>query len=169
MPQITDFRISQFDLSLVVRCAKYIGRQPYRKLYAIENLLRVIIHSVLSLQTPKDWWSELVDKTIQQKAERFKKNYFQKSWHGNPGSHGIYYVDLKDLNEIIRANANLFDPVIPQLDKWIVGIEELRLPRNVVAHMNFPSTTDVKRIDVFHDDCLSLLSLVQNKIPLKIP
>lgn len=169
MPRITDFRLSPFDLSLIVRCAKYIGRQPYWKLYAIENLWRVIIHSVLSLQTPDDWWSKLVDKTIQQKSERFQKNYIQKSWHSNPGGHGIYYVDLRDPNEIIRANANLFDPVIPQIDKWIVGIEEQRLPRNVVAHMNFPSATDVKRIDVFHEDCLQLLKVVQSKIQLKIP
>jgi hypothetical protein len=76
---------------------------------------------------------------------------------------------LKDLNEIIRANANLFDPVIPDLDKWMLGIEELRLPRNVVAHMNFPSSTDKKRIDVFYEDYLNLVTLVQSKIGLKIP
>jgi hypothetical protein len=169
MPRTVDFRLSPFNLSLVVRCAQYTGRQPYSKLYAIENLVRVIIHSVLSLQTSEDWWSKLVDRAIQQKAERFQKNYFRKPWHGSPGSHGIYYIDLKDLNEIMRANANLFHPVIPHLDRWIAGIEELRLPRNMVAHMNFPSATDVKRIDVFHADCLSLLTTVQSKIPLKIP
>jgi hypothetical protein len=63
----------------------------------------------------------------------------------------------------------LFDPVIPNLDKWILGIEELRLPRNVMAHMNFPSRTDIKPIDVFYEDCSNLLGLIQTKLTLNIP
>jgi len=36
--------------------------------------------------------------------------------------------------------------------------------------MNFPSETDAKRIDVFYDDCVTLINLVQAKIrPLQIP
>ena len=165
-----DFRLSPFDYRTVGNSGKLIGRQTYWKLYCIENIFRVIIHTVLSVQIPPDWWIIAVDKEIQKKAKRFQDNYLKKSWHGKPGKHGIYYIDLVDLNEIIRANANLFIPVIPDLDKWMLGIEELRLPRNVVAHMNFPSETDAKRIDVFYDDCVTLINLVQAKIrPLQIP
>jgi len=169
MPSVIDFRLSPFDSNSIEKCGKYLGRQTYWKLYAIENLFRVVIHSILSLQTPTDWWSVAVDKEIQKKAQRFRENYFKKIWHSRPGTHSIYYIDLIDLNEIIRANANLFYPVIPELDKWMLGIEELRLPRNVVAHMNFPSSTDIKRIDVFYADCLKLIDLVQTKVTLKIP
>lgn len=169
MAALADFRLSQFDHNSVGKCGKYIGRQSYWKLYAIENFFRVVIHSVLSIQIRSDWWNIAVDETIRNKVERFQSNYLKKVWHGRPGTHGIYYVDLKDLNEIMRADSNLFDPVIPDLDKWIVGIEELRLPRNVIAHMNFPSKTDVKRIEVFYDDCLELVSLIQNKVELRIP
>ncbi len=163
--------MSHFDSNAVDRCGKYVGRQTYWKLYTIENIFRVVIHSVLSIEipTPLDWWYVAVDNTIREKAERFQKNYLKRFWHGRPGTHGIYYIDLKDLNEILRANANLFDPVIPELDKWILGIEELRWPRNVLAHMNFPSKTDIKRIDVFYDDCLKLLGLVQAKLTITIP
>lgn len=169
MPAAQDFRLSQFDVSAVGKGGRFIGRQTYWKLYSIENIFRVVIHSVLSVQFPQDWWTGAVDGIIQGKALRFQRNYLSKGWHGKPGTHGIYYVDLKDLNEIIRANANLFTPVIPDLDKWIVGIEDLRLPRNVVAHMNFPTKTDIKRIDVFYDDCQHLISVLQNKIALMIP
>lgn len=171
MPPLKDFRLSSFNSITIDRCGNYIGRQTYQKLYTIENVFRVVIHSVLSVQIPKpdDWWYIAVDVNIREKAKRFQKSYLKKSWHGKPGTHGIYYIDLKDLNEILRANANLFDPVIPDLDKWILGIEELRLPRNVVAHMNFPSKTDMKRIDVFYDDCLHLVTLVQAKLTLNIP
>ena len=169
MPSILDFRLSQFDANAIGKSGKYIGHRSYWKLYAIENFFRIIIHSILSIHMPADWWNVAVNKTIQKKAKRFQQNYLKKFWHGKPGTHGIYYIDLKDLNEIIRANAALFDPIIPNLDKWIFGIEELRLPRNVIAHMNFPSRTDKKRIDVFYEDCLNLVALVESKVELKIP
>ncbi len=169
MPSIPDFRLSQFELRAIDRCGKYIGNRTYWKLYTIENLFRVVVHSVLSVQIPTGWWEVAVDKTIRNKAESFQRSYLRKSWHGKPGSHGIYYIDLKDLNEILRANANLFDPVIPDLDKWVLGIEELRLPRNVIAHMNFPSGTDIKRIDVLYDDCQSLIAELQARMALSIP
>jgi hypothetical protein len=171
MSKATDFRQSSFDTSGIMKSGKYIGRGTYWKLYAIENIFRIVIHSVLSVQIPKpdNWWDVAVDATIKQKAEKFKISYLKKAWHGKPGAHDIYYIDLKDLNEIVRANANLFDPVIPDLDRWMLGIEDLRLPRNVVAHMNFPTDTDIKRIDVFYEDCLKLVPLVQTKVPLIIP
>lgn len=166
---MTDFRLFPFSSATLGRCGKYIGRHSYWKLYVIENFFRIVIHSVLSVQFSTNWWDIVVDKKIREKAVNYQRNYLAKAWHGKPGRHGIYYIDLRDLNEIIRANTNLFAPVIPQLDKWMIGIEELRLPRNVVAHMNFPSQTDKKRIDVFYDDCLSLIALIQNKIGLAIP
>lgn len=166
---MTDFRLFPFASGTLGRCGKYIGRHSYWKLYFIENFFRIVIHSILSVQYSANWWEIVVDKKIREKAANFQKNYLAKAWHGKPGGHGIYYVDLKDLNEIIRANTNLFIPVIPQLDKWVLGIEELRLPRNVIAHMNFPSQTDKKRIDVFYDDCLSLVIHIQDKVGLQIP
>ncbi len=164
-----DFRAFPFDAGRITRSGKSLGRQTYWKLYAIENIFRVLIHSVLSAQIKPDWWTYAVDATIQDKAKRFKVSYTKKSWHGKPGLHDIYYLDLKDLNEIIRANAHLFDPVVPSLDRWMVLIEDLRLPRNVVAHMNFPTATDISRIDVCFNDCSTLLPLVQKKIALIIP
>jgi hypothetical protein len=171
MATVPDFRLLPFDPSGITKGGRYVGRRTYWKLYTIENIFRIVIHSVLLVQIPsKNWWDVAVDARIRGKAEKFKDNYLKKSWHGKPGTHDIYYIDLYDLNEIIRVNANLFDPVIPDLDKWMLGIEELRLPRNVIAHMNFPSVTDIKRIDVFYDDCLNLVTIVQSKkVTLVIP
>ncbi|MBI5472853.1 MAG: hypothetical protein HY961_10960 [Ignavibacteriae bacterium] len=169
MARVTDFRFIEFDSEKLLRSGKYIGHRTYWKLYAIENIFRVIIHSVLSPEIPQGWWDVAVEQQVRKKAESFKSSYLKRAWHGKPGSHDIYYVDLKDLAEIIRANSNLFITVIPDIDKWMVGIEDLRLPRNVIAHMNFPSDNDLKRIDVFHSDCLMLIKGVQAKIPILIP
>lgn len=169
MPKVKDFRLASFDAHRLSSAGKYIGRQTYWKLYAIENIFRIIIHSVLSPEIPGSWWDTAVDETIRKKAASFKNNYLKRAWHGKPGTHDIYYIDLKDLAEIIRVHSHLFITVIPDIDKWMVGIEDLRLPRNVVAHMNFPSENDIKRIDVFHNDCLALLAGVGSRIPLQIP
>lgn len=170
MQTVKDFRLLPFDSKKMGKCGKYVGRQTYWKLYAIENIFRIIIHSVLSVEMyPLDWWNAAVNADIRGKAERFRNNYLKKSWHGKPGTHAIYYIDLKDLGEIFRANANLFHSVIPEPDKWTLGIEDIRLPRNVVAHMNFPNKTDEKRIDVFYEDCMSLIDQVATKLPISIP
>ena len=69
----------------------------------------------------------------------------------------------------MRANSNLFLPIIPEIDGWIARIEQLRLPRNVVAHMNFPSRTDQKRIDVFFEDSKVLVANLPKSLPLLVP
>ena len=169
MPKRIDFREVALSPDSLRRSGRYIGSHTYWKLYSVENIFRVVIHSILTPNIPQDWWTVAVDPTIQAKASRFRTKYINRAWHGKPGVHNIYYIDLKDLNEIIRANANLFVPVIPNIDKWMVGIEDMRLPRNIVAHMNFPDSNDQKRIDVFHSDCLSLLAGVGAKIQLLVP
>ncbi len=169
MPAGVDFRTSTFDHNKVDASGRYLGRRSYPKLYAIENLFRVVIHSVLSAQVHANWWEVVVDKNIRGKAERFQQNYAKKSWRSKPGRHGIYYIDLKDLNEILRVNAAFFDPLVPDLNKWILGIEEIRLPRNSVAHMNFPSPPDMKLIDGFYRDCLNLIAELRARIAIEIP
>ncbi|OGO38034.1 MAG: hypothetical protein A2Z03_04075 [Chloroflexi bacterium RBG_16_56_8] len=110
-----------------------------------------------------------MDRTIQRDSEQRQKRYLEKSPRSKSKLHGVYYVDLKDLNEIIRANANLFYPIVPDVDRWLVGVEELRLPRNVVAHMNFPNNLEIKRIDSFYNDCQKLIGQVQSKVDIRIP
>lgn len=169
MAKGADFRLTRFDSAKLQKSGQYIGEHTYWKLYAIENIFRIVINSVLTPEIPVGWWDVAVSKPIKDKAEFFKKSYLKRAWHGNPGTHDIYYVDLTDLAEILRVHSHLFKPVVPDIEKWMVGIEDLRLPRNVVAHMNFPSQNDIQRIDVFHNDCVTLMAAVQSKIPILIP
>lgn len=86
------------------------------------------------------------------------------------GVHGIYYTTLFQLTDIIRTNSHLFAPMIPDVDQWILRIELIRYPRNVVGHMNFPTRTDQKRIDVFYDDVQALAAkLISDGYKLQIP
>jgi hypothetical protein len=113
----------------------------------VENLLRIFIHSALSVQISPTWWDVAVDPKIRKNAEKFRSHYSKRPWHTLPGRHAIYYVFLSDLNKIISANSNLLLPVLPDVDAWIAKIEEVRVPRNLVGHMNFPNNPDLQRID----------------------
>jgi hypothetical protein len=170
MTTLPDFRLASFDPKRLAQSGRYIGHHTYWKLYCFENLLRVVIHSILTVTAPPNWWEHSVAQKTRTWVEEKKVEYSNSPRHGKPGKHGIYYLYLRDLNEILRANAHLFRPVIQDIDSWRLRIEDLGIPRNIVAHMNFPSKPDMKQIDGLYDDCLKLVSLLaQKKIPLKIP
>ena len=168
MSTVTDFRAVAFALPKVDSCGKYLGKKTYWKLYTIENLFRIIIHSVLNAQLGPTWWANAVDPKIQGRAQNSQNRYAKRPWHTNPGSHDIYYTNLSDLSEIMRANAHLFRPVVQDIDQWIVKIQQVLLPRNTVGHMNFPNSNDRKRIDVLYSDCQMLVSHLQHQPALAL-
>lgn len=169
MPAVKDFRESPFSLSLVTSAGRNVGRTVYWRLYAIENVFRVIIHTVLSGQVGTDWWTQAVDPDTQKTAERFRKRYVSQPWHSAPGTHEIYYLGLPDLNEVMRANSNLFLPVIPTIDQWIARLEQIRLPRNIVAHMNWPHKADRNRINLLYADLKAFVNALSANLALTVP
>ncbi|MGO9573964.1 MAG: hypothetical protein ACLPTQ_06490, partial [Terriglobales bacterium] len=142
----------------------------YWKLYAVENTLRVVINSVLSAQINPNWWPTAADPRLISNVARFRAQYTAKPRHASPGGHDIYLVFLSDLNQIIRINSHQFRPLIPDIDRWIARLEGIRLPRNLVGHMNFPNHYDRQRIDNTYDKLPALLSRLRNRgIPILIP
>lgn len=170
MPIVRDFRSYSFSAARIERCGKFIGRRSYWKLYTVENLIRIFIHSALSAQISSAWWDVAVDPTIRKNAEKFKRRYTSKPWHTLPGRHDVYYVFLSDLNKIISANSNLLLPVVPDIDTWIAKIEEIRVPRNLVGHMNFPNEPDRGRIDRIYSEIPALIQGLEARgLPVQIP
>lgn len=170
MPRTADFRGYAIDAGRLDSSGKYVGRKVYWKLYAIENLIRIIVHSVLTAQVGSNWWNVAVDPGIQGSVRTRMAEYAKQPWHSTPGKHEIYYSFLSDLNKIITANSHLFKPHIADIDQWIARIEQVRLPRNIVGHMNWPSATDRNRIDVFYADIQHLVGhLLTTTLSLAIP
>ena len=170
MPATKDFRTYPFNADRLDAAGKNVGQRVYWKLYAIENLVRVMTHSVLTAQVGADWWNTAVDPGIREGAQRRRADYTKQSWHTTPGNHDIYYALLTDLSRIIAANSHLFKPLVHDVDGWIARIEQLRLPRNIVGHMNWPHKTDRQRIDVVHSDLQQLVQqLAASGTALSIP
>jgi hypothetical protein len=170
MPTTNDFRNYAFDAGRVDAAGKNVGQKVYWKLYAIENLLRVIVHSILNAQAGPNWWTVAVDPGIQGGVTRRKVDSANRPWHSTSGRHEVYYAFLPDLSKIITANSHLFWPLISDIDQWIARIEQVRVPRNIVGHMNWLSKTDRQRIDVVHADLHQLVQkLISAGTALSIP
>jgi hypothetical protein len=163
-----DFRSFPFARSRVDDCGRYLGHQTYWKLYSIENYLRVILHSVLSAQISPNWWDAAVDPNTKNHIVRVKKDYLRTGVHTSPGRHDIYYVYLSDLTKIMATTRHLIAKVIADVDTWIAKIEGVRIPRNLVGHMNFPNVADRKRIEVLHGELTVLIHKLEKTPGLKI-
>lgn len=159
------------DIEKVDNTGKDLGSKVYWKLYAIENLIRVVVHSVLTAQIGKDWWTKAADPDLQKQVARRMSDYGSRPWHSTPGKHEVYYIYLSDLTKILTTHSAHFEPHIPNVDQWTARLEQVRLPRNIVGHMNWLTNTDRSRIDVCHADVRQLINkLAQNpQLTLMIP
>lgn len=167
---VVDFRSRAFSVSNVESSAKNVGRNVYWKLYVIENLARVLLHSVLQAQIGPNWWSVGVSPRIQEDAQDREATYSRRPWYTSPGTHDIYFTFLTELVEIMRANANLFLHVVPDIDQWIARLALIRIPRNVAGHMNWVNKIDRKRVDVTYSDMCALIThLSTTGLAIKIP
>jgi len=158
MPRVRDFRQFAFQPDRIDRCGRNVGARVYWKLYAIENTIRIVLHSVLSVQVNPNWWSLAVDARIVGNARRFRRNYAANSYNASPGTHDIHLTFLSDLTEIMRANSHLILPVVPTTNQWILTLEGIRVPRNLVGHMNFPNAYDRNAIDAAYAQLPALLA-----------
>jgi hypothetical protein len=166
-----DFRTFAFDPERVNAAGRDVGGKIYWKLYAIENLVRVIVHSVLSVQIGPNWWLTAVDPGVQRQVAGRMAGYGKQPWYSTPGKHEVYYIYLSDLTKILTANSGQFKPLIPDIDLWTARLEMVRSPRNIVGHMNWLTKADRTRIDTCHHDVLQLVGQLaaDKQIPLTIP
>ncbi|HXN72500.1 MAG TPA: hypothetical protein VN861_08095 [Candidatus Acidoferrales bacterium] len=170
MPLVKDFRKFAFLPRRVDRCGRNVGSKVYWKLYSIENAVRVIINSVLSKQISQQWWTEAVSPNVVNKAQKRRARYAAKPKHANPGSHDIYLIDLFDLTEILRINSNLFSPIIPETDQFLVVLESMRVSRNIIGHMNFPNAYDRNAVDTAYKELPAILArLAAGNVPISVP
>jgi hypothetical protein len=172
MSDVSDFRtLATFASDKAKDTGTFVGRSIYSKLYFIENVLRVVIHSILSANIDSRWWESAVDAEMRKDVQKVREDYLINRSGSNPGKHIIYYVFLGQLGEIMRENSHEFSTLIPDIDRWVVNIERIRLPRNVVGHMNFPTKRDKVFIDKVYDECETLIKKLEDmkQLDLIIP
>lgn len=165
-----DFRLSEFTATQVINSGKFLGRRFYWRFYFLENFLRVLVHSILSVQLGPEWLDLVADKKLKNRISWSKSDYKKNPRHATPGEHDIYFVSWSDLVKIMTFNSNLFMPVIPNIDEWVLRFESLRISRNLVAHMNWPNQHDMSLIEETYIVSKSLLRTIGTSgIEFQIP
>jgi len=170
VPVVRDFRNAAFRLDRIDRCGRHIGSKSYWKLYVIENTFRIVIKSVLAAQIGPNWWNVAVNPNVVVKATRRRGQYTARPRNGGPGVEDIHLTFLTELTEILRANSHQFIPLVPDTNNWIAALENIRVPRNLVGHMNFPNAFDKAAIDSAYSQLPSLINqLSTSGVPILVP
>jgi len=137
----------------------------YPVYYVLENSIRVVIKRILEKNYGNNWWDTRVHKPIREKVKNRKASEDKKPWHGKRGQHEIFYSDFGDLKAIIEKNWPEFTGLFPTR-QWITGkLDDLEHPRNVMAHHNPVSPSDLRRINLYFEDWTKLLASKKNVIP----
>lgn len=120
----------------------------YAGMYVFENSLRDIIERVLRKQHGNDWWTKSAPQKVQGVATTRKAGEKTDPWHGKRGARPIDYVDLSDLEKIIKHNWKLFEKIF-LTPAWIEVLvtHDMNVSRRVVAHMNPLAADDIKNVE----------------------
>jgi hypothetical protein len=174
MATIADFRNRNFNLILIDKCGKYLGKEAYCLLYSIENIFRIIIHSVLTIQINKDnWWFSVADKDMMAEANKNKQKYVAEFPDIKIGMHEIYHVNLSHLKSILEKQSFAFLPILKEkkqlLSECINLLKIIISPRNKIAHMNFITNQQIKNAETLLKKSKLLLSILDEHIKMRIP
>lgn len=154
-----DFRNKSYSINNLITSGKYSGNRFYYKLFVIENMIRIFIHTILENDNPTvlEWWDELVP------------NRLKKTWHSMSSHHGIYHIFLNDLNSLIIENRPLIEPYVDNLDDLILEIELFNDVRRKIAHTKFLNTNDIKKLDELYIKSKKIIDEISKKLVIEIP
>lgn len=125
----------------------------YKILFELERLLRAFISKVLQLNFSDGWAKGIPEKIIRKcetRASREKETY--QDIYDDDSNLIIDYADFKDLKEIILKNWPMFDMYFGKREIIEQKLDELEVPRNIIAHNRIISNTELSRIKVYAND-----------------
>lgn len=112
--------------------------EVYLFLYYAENVLRLFIEQIACDAHGPQFFTHLtVPKSSKDGITARKRNEQKNKWLRIRGDSDLYYLDFKDLGDIILNNWPLFSKYFPD-QAWIkTKIEEMANCRNLVAHNSY--------------------------------
>ena len=127
--------------------------KSYKIMFNLERLLRVFISKNLQENFKSGWLKGIPARIInkcEKRALREKETYQETNM--DDSSLIINYADFKDLKDIIIKNWPLFEVYFIRIELIENKLEELEIPRNIIAHNRIISTTELNRISVYAND-----------------
>jgi hypothetical protein len=138
--------------------------EVYIYLYCVENSLRLFVDQIFTIKIDSDYWSKIlipnsVKKSIQVRKESESKN----QWIGIRGNSDLFYLDFKEISNIIISNWELFKEYFPDQHWLNVKIDELGNCRNLIAHNSYVSSMERDVIRLNYNQILKQITLVEEK------
>ncbi|MDR0438472.1 MAG: hypothetical protein LBH22_09300 [Bacteroidales bacterium] len=117
--------------------------ETYLYLYYVENSLRIFIEKTLVEKFGNDYFSQIqIPSKIRTNIENRKGTESKNKWLSVRGSSDIFYLDFKDLADIITNNWTCFQSLFPNQQWLTVKVDELGNIRNLVAHNSYITEED---------------------------
>ena len=112
--------------------------QAYLYLYCIENSLRLFIEKKAKEKFGDEYFNKIhVKTTTKSQIKSRMKDEEENKWISLRGESEIFYLDFKDLENIIRNNKDVFGHYFPD-EHWLsVKIKEMTKIRDRIAHNSF--------------------------------
>lgn len=125
----------------------------YKIMFELERRLRGFISNVLQENFETGWIKGIPTNILnkcEKRALREKETYQETSIEDSDLI--INYADFKDLKEIIIKNWSIFEIYFVRKELIENKLEELEIPRNIIAHNRIISTIELNRISVYAND-----------------
>jgi len=145
--------IEKTELNILPPEIKKKGKEMakvYHMLYCIENSLRIFIDQKFTERWKGvDYISKItvpisIKKSIQSRKDQEAKN----AWLSLRGESDLFYLDFKDLGDLILNNWDIFKDLFPD-QAWIkVKIDELGNCRNLISHNSYVNEHERNVINV---------------------
>lgn len=150
--QLAPFSVSLRNDSLTMA-------RMYSLLYAFENSVRDLIKERLQDKLAADWWSKGVPQKVQKFAEDRQEKAQAESWLEGHKSELLGFVDFGHLADIIVANWDAFDDLVPSQHWLKQRMEELEQARNFIAHHRLLLPSEYARIEMYVGDWNRMVGL----------
>jgi len=133
----------------------------YQFLFLIENALRLFIEEVAKKEFGDSFLSKLsINNNIRKSIKARKEDEMKNRWIPPRGTSDIFYVDFKDLGNIIQSNWDLFKEVLPEQSFITSRISEFSKFRNIIAHSNFIPEEEFDTLITFYRQIINQIKNV---------
>jgi len=112
--------------------------ESYLYMFSIENYIRLFIHEVAIESYGENYFNKLnISKSIEKSITLRKAQEIKNQWLSVRGDSELFYLDFKDLSDLITNNWSIFKDFFPD-QAWISSkINELVNCRNLIAHNSY--------------------------------
>lgn len=120
----------------------------YGLFYCFENAIRELVARRLEERRGAHWW-ELAPDKVRKRVDARKAEAEQNKWHQVSVPTNIAYTLFGDLGAIITKEWTEFEELFPS-QQWVSQrLDELERSRNIVAHGNELSESEIERIEQY--------------------